>query len=53
MQKDMLTNLIKKLFSYNEDVDCLQEMKKNEAINFLNEYFKKYEGKYDMKIIEE
>ena len=43
----------KKLFSYNEDVDCLQEMKKNEAINFLNEYFKKYEGKYDMKIIEE
>lgn len=43
----------KKLFPYNKDVDCLQEMDKNEAIKFLIDYFQMYQDKYILKILEE
>tara|TARA_B100001057_G_scaffold141270_2_gene141028 strand:+ start:1283 stop:2182 length:900 start_codon:yes stop_codon:yes gene_type:complete len=43
----------RKLFSYNEDVECLQKMNSNEAVIFLNKYFKKYEGRYKINVVKD
>ncbi|MFT2008808.1 hypothetical protein ACMA1I_09055 [Pontibacter sp. 13R65] len=40
----------KKKFPYNKDVDVMLEMEPEEALKFLNIYFKKYEGKYQATI---
>ena len=39
----------KEKFSYNNDVDILLEMNPAEAINFLNDLFQDYRGKYQLE----
>ena len=39
----------KEKFSYNNDVDVLLEMNTSEALNFLNNIFKEYQGKYKLE----
>jgi hypothetical protein len=39
----------KKLFPYNSDVDCLLDKSREDAIVFLNDFFKKYNGKYTLR----
>lgn len=37
-------------FPYNKDVDVLLQMQPQEALEFINEFFKKYEGKYEASL---
>lgn len=38
-----------KLFPYNSNVDCLLDQSTEDAIVFLTDFFKKYEGKYTLR----
>lgn len=39
----------KKLFWYNKDMEILEKLEKNEAIDFINNKFKQYSGQYFIK----
>ena len=39
-------------FSYNKDVDVLLTMDKNSAIDFINNLYKNYVGKYEIELRE-
>ncbi len=39
----------KKLFPWNSNVDCLLDQSTHDSITFLNELFKKYNGKYTLR----
>lgn len=38
------------MFPHNKDVDVLLKMQPQEALNFIKEYFKRYDGKYEASL---
>lgn len=42
----------KSMFPWNSNVDCALEMNEGDALSYFSQFFEKYKGKFDLRIIE-